>query len=945
MMITFQQSLKRIGQNWLMFFLLFLIASSVNAQISGTVFRDFNANGVKNNTATYNEPGLEGITVKAYNSSNALVATTTSAANGSYSFTGLTLPLRIEFTGFSTADYTGVVGTNNASSVQFYSAASSSANFGVNYPQHYTSTSNPYYIVSQFAANRPPSSDPLATAMLKQQYSVRGSSNYAPSIANASQIGATWAVAYDRKNSLIYSAAFAKRHSAMKDNDGDGKEDLGAIYSMTENGSPALWQDLSTLGIDFGTSLLPTITARGLPTTLTGPSHDAAMFALVGKIGIGGITLSDDFTKMYVMNLYDKKIYTIDIASKTLLSSSSVVPSSCTSGNSRPFALKYHRGKVYVGSICDATTSGDFNNLTASVFSYDGTTFTSVLTYPLNYTKGYTFKDLDNNTPNGIQDEWGKQWNAWSDVMPSSIFTSNLTSPPSQVILNPQPMLVNLEFDYDESLIMVFIDRFGHQAGQVNYGTNTSNTSNFYTALSAGDILRASYSSGIYSIENAGVVGGLTGNTTNVNGPGGGEFYHGDHDINNYHAENVIGGSTFFPGKNEVATIVTDPINYFAGGVFYFDNINGDVVNGTDNYQLYPTTLDNTKFGKANGLGDIEIITDAAPIEIGNRVWLDTNGDGIQDAGEAAISGVTVQLLNSVGTVIATATTDANGNYYFSSASGTSTAALIYGVAILPNTNYTVRIPNVQGGSKQAVLGGNFLTTSNADNTDGDIRDSDGILNANNADVAITTGGYGENNHTYDFGFTSTLLCTKPNAGANQTSCPTGTITLTGTTPTTGTWTAQTGNPSGASVGSTTSGIATVTFTAATAGTFNFIYTTGSCTDTMSVVVSGSIPSTPTCSPVSVCTGADATSAVTAAVSPAGGTITWNTGSATTATSYTYTVTSSCGSANCSNTITRTSSPSTPTCSPVSVCTGADATATVTAAVSPAGGTITWNTG
>src|SRR5581483_3685066 len=57
---------------------------------------------------------------------------------------------------------------------------------------------------------------------------------------------------------------------------------------------------------------------------------------------------------------------------------------------------------------------------------------------------------------------------------------------------------------------------------------------------------------------------------------------------------------------------------------------------------------------------------------VGDRVWLDTNGNGIQDAGETGINGVTVQLLNSSGTVIATTTTAGDGNYTFSNlAAGT----------------------------------------------------------------------------------------------------------------------------------------------------------------------------------------------------------------------------------------------------------------------------------
>jgi len=50
---------------------------------------------------------------------------------------------------------------------------------------------------------------------------------------------------------------------------------------------------------------------------------------------------------------------------------------------------------------------------------------------------------------------------------------------------------------------------------------------------------------------------------------------------------------------------------------------------------------------------------------VGDRVWLDANGNGCQDSGEAGIAGVTVTLRNSAGAVLATDTTDANGYYLF----------------------------------------------------------------------------------------------------------------------------------------------------------------------------------------------------------------------------------------------------------------------------------------
>jgi len=68
--------------------------------------------------------------------------------------------------------------------------------------------------------------------------------------------------------------------------------------------------------------------------------------------------------------------------------------------------------------------------------------------------------------------------------------------------------------------------------------------------------------------------------------------------------------------------------------------------------------------------GQVDITQDAGmyplPATIGDRVWHDTDGDGIQDAGEAGMAGATVGLYFVGNTFpIATQTTDANGHYTF----------------------------------------------------------------------------------------------------------------------------------------------------------------------------------------------------------------------------------------------------------------------------------------
>ena len=54
-----------------------------------------------------------------------------------------------------------------------------------------------------------------------------------------------------------------------------------------------------------------------------------------------------------------------------------------------------------------------------------------------------------------------------------------------------------------------------------------------------------------------------------------------------------------------------------------------------------------------------------APGTIGDRIWSDANGDGVQDPGEVGISGVTVELVDRSGAVVATQVTGPNGDYLF----------------------------------------------------------------------------------------------------------------------------------------------------------------------------------------------------------------------------------------------------------------------------------------
>lgn len=82
---------------------------------------------------------------------------------------------------------------------------------------------------------------------------------------------------------------------------------------------------------------------------------------------------------------------------------------------------------------------------------------------------------------------------------------------------------------------------------------------------------------------------------------------------------------------------------------------------------------------------------------------------------------------------------------------------------------------------------------------------------------------------------TSITTVAKPSAGPDQTGCRGLNSTLTGTGPVSGTWSPLTANPSGATLGATNNGVASVSFDGTATGNYKFIYSIPGCSDTMNI--------------------------------------------------------------------------------------------------------------
>ncbi len=925
---------------------------------AGTVYIDYNANGTRDTSGTAPnfavDIGVQGIVITAYNTSGVAVGNTTSGATGTYSLTPSgTGPYRLEFTSLPSGYYPSAVGTNNGTTVRFVNnGGASGIDLGIINNTDY-SQDNPILATPCYVNGNPLGGGDSGTAdwLVAFLYGNSGTSTMPSYKFPGSTIGAAWGVAYQRQTRKLFTSALVKRHIGLGsyctdgsngagplDQTGGRNSGTGGIYVTDFSvASPAVSQfvDVQALGINTGNFS----SVRNLPAAKTSPSADAVTFATVGKYGLGDLDLSEDGTQLWTVNLFNRSLVKMNVtngavpvaATEYLLSSLSGVPS-CTGGVLRPWGLAFRNGKGYVGAVCTAETSALAADLRGIVLSFNPSNpaagVTQELNFALNFTRGVATDRVSGSNV----------WFPWLDTYSDAAWRpGTITDCCGQTyVARPTPILADIDFDNAGAMILGFLDRAGNQTGWNQYrpdGTGVLATN------SGGDLLRACPNAmGVYVLESNGSCGGVSGSGVgNGQGPGGGEFYANENFSPPNHHETSIGGLAQLPGA-DLAFTGMDPLAFGSGGIFWTTQTGGDA----RRYQLFSTSDAGTQ-GKSVGLGDLDILADPAPLQLGNRVWTDTNGNGVQDPGESGIQNVTVELwadTNSNGSVdlkVGQATTDSGGNYYFGGtsktnmlyvdpsctttistrvnastddaeetvssglvstggsdlellydaesqivgvrfsslaipqgatitsayieftprddgqtinsgnpaitihgqaadnpnafatlnfnissrttttasvawnpanwtsgtvaqtaaltsivqelvnrtgwASGNSMAFIFSGgtvnafrrawswngsnaaapnlvityrcqAAVNPTTAYEIRIPNATGGSKQVALSTARLVTANTDpGANGDARDSDATLSSTNAVISLTTGGYGVNNHTYDFGF------------------------------------------------------------------------------------------------------------------------------------------------------------------------------------------------
>ncbi|MEM7532304.1 MAG: SdrD B-like domain-containing protein [Chloroflexota bacterium] len=778
--------------------------------IMGTVFRDLDSDGAND----VDESGVSGITVTVYDDSGVSVGNTTTIADGTYSLTPSDSgPYRVEFTGLPSYLQPGVQGANNETTVQFVADGdASSIDLAVQNPTDFcqadpdialscyengaiTGNTNAAYVQIPYTASGIPAKD-------------GGSGPNPQAVASIAQIGAVWGADLHRETQAIYTTAVLKRHVAV------GPAGLGGVYAINVGASTVTSFTLQGVSpsnggaaLDFG-SVTRTTTTGAIDSGTSGDYQlstdpiqanvDLDAFGKVGKAGFGDADFDHTGTRFWTLNLNsgEQAIISVDLhdtsavptdgsaisgalVNRYLLSGLTNIPT-CTNGVFRPWALAFHDGAGYVGGVCSAENSGTSANLEAHILSFDPDNVVNGFSTELSFDLDFGREHKSNFGGHQEDSDWMPWRDNWNDV--------SLNTTHKGFIAESAPMLTDIDFNSQGDMVLGFADRYGMQAGFEQYPaiSGVAGTNNFNDVETGGDIVHVCRVGGVWVMENSNATCLVTdpGHSINTNsttdGPSGnGEYYHEDlfrigAASSQGHNEVTSGGLIIVPQTDDVVTTAMDPIggtldNANSQGIIKFDTLTGDRENG------YIIVYDNgTLQGKAGGLGDPVAMCQAAPVEIGNRVWVDTNRNGIQDPSEGGISDVTVRLydMDNSGALVGSAVTDSGGNYVFGGLNDTN----ISSGSLLANNNYELRIDLADSNlnvNSVTIQNANSIST-NDHKTDLADSDADDTTHMGFATIAFSTSNAGENNHTLDFGFGNDLVDLRIEKTAHLTSIETG---------------------------------------------------------------------------------------------------------------------------------------------------------------------------
>ncbi|NED96056.1 hypothetical protein G1H11_12130 [Phytoactinopolyspora alkaliphila] len=752
--------------------------AAVGDEITGTIWQDYDSNGMLD---AYEDSGLlEGIEVYGYDAEGNVAGPALTGADGTYTLpvTSDAGPWRVEANVPDTPDWAEwrdsvvgrAAGASNGTTVQFVdSVPASDVNFSFQVPGAFVENNPRVFLPAyRYGTSDGPQGGEFAGAAHLYDAVSADSQSVVPITMQVPfrEVGATYGTAWQRAEEpggtgAVFASAYMRRHSGL------GPAGLGAIYRIVPDGvdltSPTagaqLMVDLTAHGIDVGDES-DTGAAPGDPRGLRpriiadNPQYewliDAQAWDKVGRVGLGGMEISNDQESLFVVNLHNRSLVQVRI-SRDGTSVLDVVEHDLSSyfpvdGDLRPFGVSSNplTNEMYLTVTDTAESTQNSADLHGYVYAFDPadpTNLREVLDFPLGYSR-HASNNIYENQP-------------WSTD--SADYTAKYNG---DVIYTAVPFVSEARYLHGD-LVVGVRDLGGDLFG--SYTHLAPDHSGLVRIRSlGGELLKAgSDGDGTWTIEQNGVVNGEKG----TGGAGAGSVLNGPFGPDKFFTDNWLNGAEHL-GATLVVPSREDGIMetgiHVGGGAFQvgtrrfyqesgatFQPRGALVITGTNEVGA---TL------KGNGLGELTAMASAAPIEIGNYVWYDIDNDGVQDPDEPVVEGATVNLYEVDGdgnrTLVNTTLTDAKGEYYFSSNDDA--------YQLQTRTDYVVGVDNPDDYAEGGPLHHWYPTVPNTGDdasVDADRNDSDGIVEQTDEGsfpyAEITTGGPGENDHTIDFGYSN----------------------------------------------------------------------------------------------------------------------------------------------------------------------------------------------
>ena len=481
-------------------------------------------------------------------------------------------------------------------------------------------------------------------------------------LASQNSIGSVYGLAYTpfgnpdpltngRLGDNLFAAAFLRRWNHVGQAAFNAERSIQSIWIVRNalsrtSVSPQVFIDFSYLNPSdsAGDPLMYGTGARPPASLDPGVNNDPLGMQDSMKVGFGDIEMSSDYESLFVVNLNNRTLYQLPIAMgggttptpytisdprlatvqrRNLLDAQFVALYQTNRdanyprnpNNIRPFGLGVYNGFVYIGIVdTDQFDSGDneVGAMSQQLWAYvvrlpENDIAAAAPELVLGFSLFYLRRKYFSNDASGlVPPNSGSLWRPWLDEMTNPNFT---TLPPTQQVTNyAQPVLSDIVFDDVGNMYLGLRDRTADWGG-VQFRSEDANDSTLYTTeSSAGDILKATVACEIGTAAPEWTLEPLfAADDTSIIIPT--SFFDDKSPLRSgTQFEATQGALAYFPTRNEVLTTVTDPIGQESGGVGRFSTLTGKT--RLPQTEIYSFT-NNPQVGKANGLGDIELMLQA----------------------------------------------------------------------------------------------------------------------------------------------------------------------------------------------------------------------------------------------------------------------------------------------------------------------------------------------